>query len=189
MSGFTVIYDANVLYPAPLRDLLMWVALQDVFLARWTNEIHEEWMQSVLKDRPDLTRKQLEHTRDLMNSHVRDCLVLGYESLVPGLSLPDMKDRHVLAAAIKAGASVIVTYNLRDFPTAALEPYGIEAQHPDEFLAYQFDLNKAAVCKAVQLQRSTLKNPQKTVQELLDTFTSLQLPTIVERLRRFQELL
>jgi predicted nucleic acid-binding protein len=189
MTSFTVLYDANVLYPAPLRDLLMWVALQDGVLARWTDEIHEEWMRSVLRTRPDLTRQQLQRTRDLMNAHVRDCLVTGYESLIPGLTLPDPNDRHVLAAAIKAGASVIVTYNLADFPAEALDPFGIEAQHPDEFLVYQFDLNKAAICNAVRLQRASLKHPPKSAQELLDTFASLQLPTIVERLRDFQELL
>ncbi|HEY7086693.1 MAG TPA: PIN domain-containing protein [Tepidisphaeraceae bacterium] len=189
MTSFTVIYDANVLYPAPLRDLLMWVALQDVVLARWTEEIHEEWIRSVLRERPDLKRDQLERTRDMMNAHVRDCLVTGYQDLITGLTLPDPNDRHVLAAAIKAGASVIVTYNLKHFPAELLDPFGIEAQHPDEFLVYQFDLNKAAICNAVRLQRATLKNPPKSVQELLDTFASLQLPTIVERLRQFQDLL
>lgn len=189
MTGFKVIYDANVLYPAPLRDLLMWVALQDVVLARWTDEIHEEWIRSVLRQRPDLKREQLERTREMMNAHVRDCLVSNYQDLIPGLMLPDPNDRHVLAAAIKAGASVIVTCNLKHFPQEALEPFGIDAQHPDEFLVHQFDLNEAAICNAVRLQRAMLKNPPKSVQEMLDTFASLQLPAIVERLRQFQDLL
>jgi len=189
LTSFTVIYDANVLYPAPLRDLLMWLALQDVVLARWTDDIHEEWMRSVLRGRPDLKPEQLRRTRDLMNAHVRDCLVTGYQNLIPGLKLPDPDDRHVLAAAIKAGASVIVTYNLDDFPADALDPFGIEAQHPDDFLVHQFDLNRAAVCNAVRLQRASLKNPPISVEELLDTFASLQLSAIVKRLRQFQELL
>lgn len=104
MTSFKVIYDANVLYPAPLRDLLMWLALRDVVLARWTNEIHEEWIRSVLRNRPDLKPEQLERTRQLMDASVRDCLVTGHLSLIPGLDLPDPDDRHVLAAAIKAGA-------------------------------------------------------------------------------------
>jgi predicted nucleic acid-binding protein len=189
VTNFKVIYHANVLYPAPLRDLLMWVALQDVVLARWTDEIHDEWICSVLRHRPDLKQEQLQNTRELMNSNIRDCLVTGYQDLIPGLVLPDPDDRHVLAAAIKAGASVIVTYNLKHFPADALEPFGIEAQHPDEFLVYQFDLNRAAICNAVKLQRATPKNPAKSVRELLDTFASLQLPTIVERLRQFEDLL
>lgn len=189
MTGFKVIYDANVLYPAPLRDLLMWIALQDVVLTRWTDEIHDEWIRNVLKNRPDLKPEQLQRTRELMNANVRDCLVTDYHDLIPGLKLPDPDDRHVLAAAIKAGASVIVTFNEKDFPAAALDPYGIEAQHPDDFLVYQFDLNRAAICNAVRLQRAALKNPPKSVQELLDIFVSQQLPTFVGRVRPFQDLL
>ena len=158
-------------------------------LARWTDGIHDEWTRSVLRDRPDLKPEQLQRTRDLMNAHLRDCLVTGYQELIPGLKLPDPDDRHVLAAAIKAGASVIVTYNEKDFPAEVLDPFGIEAQHPDEFLVYQFDLNKAAVCNAGRLQRAALKSPPKSVQVLLDTFESQQLPTFVERLRQFQSLL
>ena len=74
MTHFTALYDACVLYPAPLRDLLMRLAMTDRFRAKWTHEIHEEWIRNVLEDRPDLTRAQLERTRDLMNAHVRDCL-------------------------------------------------------------------------------------------------------------------
>lgn len=72
MSFFTALYDANVLYPAPLRDLLMHLAMTGLFRAKWTNEIHEEWIRNVLENRPDLTRNQLERTRDLMNEHVLD---------------------------------------------------------------------------------------------------------------------
>jgi predicted nucleic acid-binding protein len=189
MTNFTVIYDANVLYPAPLRDLLMWLALQDIYRARWTEQIHDEWVAALLRERPDLTRHQLSRTRELMNSGVRDCLVTHYQDLIPGLVLPDPDDRHVLAAAIKAGASVIVTFNEKDFPPAVLDVYGIEAQHPDDFLVYQFDLNKPAVFRAVRSQRATLKNPPKSVSELLETFEVQQLPQFVERIRPYGDLL
>jgi hypothetical protein len=110
------------------------LAITDLFRAKWTDDIHDEWIRNVLKNRPDLTKERLRRTRDLMNSHVRDCLVIGYQDLIPSLTLPDVNDRHVLAAAIVARADVIVTYNLKDFPATILEQYGIEAQHPDEFL-------------------------------------------------------
>ena len=90
--------------------------LTDLFQAKWTDAIHQEWMKNVLANRPDLTLNQLERTRDLMNMHVRDCLVTGHETLIPTLSLPDPNDHHVLAAAIFTSASIIVTYNLKDFP-------------------------------------------------------------------------
>ncbi len=96
--SFTAIYDACVLYPAPLRDFLMWLALTDLFRARWTEEIHAEWMRNVLNNRSDLTKEQLTRTKNLMNANVRDCLVTDYESLIETLVLPDLDDRHVLAA-------------------------------------------------------------------------------------------
>jgi hypothetical protein len=116
-SNFTALYDACVLYPAPLRDLLMQLALTDLFRARWTDQIHDEWIRNVLKNRPDLTLEQLTHTKNLMNSHVRDCLVRGYERIIPSLNLPDLGDRHVLAAAIIGEAEdfyiqTLVTLNL-----------------------------------------------------------------------------
>ena len=189
MATFTALFDACVLYPAPLRDLLMRAALTDLFRARWTDQIHEEWMRNVLKDRPDLKREQLQRTRELMNAHVRDSLVTGYEALVDGLELPDPDDRHVLAAAIRTRASVIVTFNLKDFPNEVLEPFGIEAQHPDEFLTHVLDLAPGGVCAAVKHQRAALKNPPKSVEELLTTLEQQQLPETVARLREFAELL
>lgn len=102
-SNFTVIYDACVLYPAPLRDLLMRLALTDLYRARWTDMIHDEWTRNVLKQRPDLKAEDLQRTRSLMNSHVRDSLVTGFEHLIPSVELPDADDRHVVAAAIHGG--------------------------------------------------------------------------------------
>jgi predicted nucleic acid-binding protein len=147
----------------------MWLALTNLFKARWTDEIHSEWLRNVLENRPDLTLEQLTRTKNLMNANVRDCLVTGYEALIPLIELPDPDDRHVLAAAIRSQANVIVTFNINDFPDQALAPYGVEAQHPDEFILHLIDLNSAAVCEAAQKHRSTLKNPPKTPDEYLDT--------------------
>src|SRR5438874_2850976 len=145
----------------------MHLALVGLFRARWTEAIHEEWMRNVLADRSDLTREQLERTRDLMNRAVPDCLVEAYETLVEGLTLPDPDDRHVLAAAIRAGAEVIVTFNLGDFPGDALAPYGVAAQHPDDFVSQLLDDAPGVVCTAAKRQRESLKKPPKTVEEYL----------------------
>jgi len=115
ISSFTVVYDACVLYPAPLRDFLMWLALSGCFRARWSEQIHAEWKRNLLRNRPDLSAAQLDRTSTLMNDAIPDSLVCGYEKLIPGLFLPDPDDRHVLAAAIRCGASVIVTFNRKDF--------------------------------------------------------------------------
>ncbi|MBK8753037.1 MAG: PIN domain-containing protein [Candidatus Competibacteraceae bacterium] len=168
-SHFTVVYDACVLYPAPLRDLLMWLALTDLYRARWSDCIHDEWISNLLEQRLDLTAAMLERTRSLMNQSVRDALVTGFELLIPTITLPDPDDRHVVAAAIHSGASLIVTFNLKDFPAEALRPYNLTAQHPDDFILDLLDLQPALVCQAVANQRRTLKNPPKTVDEYLDT--------------------
>lgn len=114
MTNFTAVYDACVLYPAPLRDLLMRLAVTDLFRAKWTEAIHDEWTRSVLRDRPDLSADQLQRTRTLMNDNVRDCLVTGYEELIPALHLPDPDDRHV-EMAIKKGATVAAKNGARWF--------------------------------------------------------------------------
>ena len=135
MSGnFTVLLDANVLYSKYLRDLLVRLALAGLFCAKWTQEILDEMVDSILATRPNLQRSQLERICELMNQHFRDCLVTGYEPLIDSLELPDAEDRHVVAAAIRCNAAILLTFNLRDFPEDALDPYHITAQHPDDFL-------------------------------------------------------
>ncbi len=147
--SFIVVFDANVLYPSTLRDLLIRIAQAGLVRAKWTEQILDEVFSNLRKNRPDLAPEKLRRTRDLMNVAVRACPVTGYEPLVGALPLPDPDDRHVLAAAIKAGAQVIVTNNLRDFPTDALQQWGIDPKSADDFVLDQIDLNRAAVYAAV----------------------------------------
>lgn len=191
MAGFTAFYDANVLYPAALRNLLMHLALIGLFRVKWSADVHEEWISNLLKKRPDLTREKLERTRILMDKHAIDALdridalVTGYEDLIPGLELPDPDDRHVLAAAICGHADVIVTMNLRDFPSDAIGPFGMEVQHPDEFVLHLLDLAPGAVVAAAQNHRQSLKNPPKTVAEYLETLERQGLTQTVSVLREY----
>jgi predicted nucleic acid-binding protein len=183
MSNFTAVYDACVLYPAPLRDLLMQLALTDLYRARWTNDIHDEWIRNVLKNRQDLTLDQLTRTKQLMNTSIRDCLVEGYQSLIPNLQLPDPNDCHVLAAAIRCQAGVIVTFNLKDFPLESLNPYEIEAQHPDTFILHLLDLSAAKVCNAAETCRKRLTKNPKTPEQYLSSLLKQGLPQTVATLR------
>jgi predicted nucleic acid-binding protein len=187
--AFTALYDACVLYPAPIRDVLMHIALTDLCAARWSNAIHEEWIRAVLEDRPDLTREQLERTRDLMNAHARDALITNFEDIIPSLTLPDPDDRHVLAAAIRGRADVIVTYNLKDFPAEVLATYGIEARHPDSFLLYLFDLAPGTVLAALRTLRTTLKKPAVDIDSYLARLEQHALTSLVAKLRDFKTLL
>ena len=184
-SHFTVVYDACVLYPAPLRDLLMHLALSDLYRARWSDRIHDEWKRNVLDSRPDLTQDQLNRTRQLMNAHVRDSLVTGFEYLIPSISLPDPDDRHVAAAAIHSGASLIVTFNLKDFPAEALKPYNLAAQHPDDFIVDLLDLHPAGVLEAAASHRRSLKNPPKAADVYLDTLLAQGLTQSVALMRQW----
>lgn len=186
---FVVVYDARVLYPAPLRDFLIRLATTGLFAARWTRQIHDEWIRNLLAERPDLSENQLQRTRALMDQAVPDCLVEGHDRLVPTLELPDPDDRHVLAAAIVAHAQIIVTFNLKDFPVSALEPFGVEAMHPDRFVECQMDLREAAVVQVAKAQRATLNNPPKSAGELLDTLAAQGLPATADRLREFEQLI
>ncbi len=189
MSQLIVVYDACVLYPAPLRDLLMSLTQSGLFQARWTEQIHREWMENLLRNSPHLTRERLERTRDKMNAAVRDCLVEDYEPLIETLDLPDADDRHVLAAAIASGASRIVTFNLKDFPLSRLQTYGVVAQHPDEWVSDLLQRDALRVCLAVAQQRARLRDPARTVEELLETFVLQGLPKSVERLSEFRDVL
>jgi predicted nucleic acid-binding protein len=182
-SQFTVLLDACVLYPAPLRDLLMRLTLSGLFRAKWTDQIHEEWIENLLANRPDIKREQLERTKTLMNNCVLDCLVSGHEFLIESIAIPDANDRHVVAAAIRGQANLIVTFNLRDFPSDALAQYDLEAKHPDDFLCEQFDLQGAKVIQTVAEHRAALKNPRKTQDEYLNTLLGIGLTQTVEMLR------
>ena len=187
--AITVLYDACVLYPAPLRDFLLRLAMTELFKARWTDAIHDEWIRNVLHNRKDLSQAQFDRTRLLMNRAVPDCLVTGYEAFIEDLALPDPDDRHVLAAAIRCHAGVIVTFNLSDFPADVLEKYGIEAQHPDEFVGHLLDLSPGAVCHAAKMQRNSLRNPPKTAYEFLEMLLKQGLAGTVAKLEDMIELL
>jgi len=189
MSSYTALLDANVLYPAPLRDLLLQLAVTDLYRAKWTADIHREWIESLLENEPHRERAALERTRELMDRATRDCLVTGYAALIPSLSLPDANDRHILAAAIVGRCDVIVTQNLRDFPEATLAPYGIAVQHPDTFLCNHLTLAQGAFCSAVRKVRLRLQNPPYTIEDYLDTLIRQGLVATAADLRPFSALL
>ena len=98
-SQYTAVLDANTLYPAPLRDLLLSLAVDGLYHARWTARIHEEWVRNLTRNRPEL-EAQLGALVEVMNRSVPDRLVENYEGLIAGLVLPDSDDRHVLAGVV-----------------------------------------------------------------------------------------
>jgi predicted nucleic acid-binding protein len=161
------VYDANVLYPAQLRDFLMRLALQEAVRAHWTDKIHEEWMRNVEADYPDISWEDLRHVRGLMEEALPGASIEGYEDLVSTISLPDPSDRHVLAAAIRAEAGYIVTFNVADFPDGALAPHGIEATSPDDFISELTDRFPEKVLRTARAHRASLNHPPKSPEEYL----------------------
>ena len=183
MARLTALLDANVLYPAGLRDVLLRLADRYLYAPLWTSDIHAEWMRNLLADRSDLDAGVLERTRAVMNEHFPDAIVTGYETIVARLDLPDPGDRHVLAAAIRGQADVIVTGNLRDFPADRLAPHALTAQHPDAFIAGLFEAGPDAVLAAVRGHRAALRNPPRSPGEHLAALERLGLMRTVALLR------
>jgi hypothetical protein len=183
VASFTVVYDACVLYPAPLRDLLIRIGSSGIVRARWSSEILDEMVAAILARRPELQPDNLTRTRELMCEAVPDCLVERYESLIETIDLPDAGDRHVVAAAIRCGAQAIVTFNLKDFPDHVLARWDIEAKHPDEFVMESIDISPAVVVRCLTEQALALRNPPQSVEAVLTTLGKSELVQSCARLR------
>lgn len=161
------IYDANVLYPSPLRDFLIRVAIEGLVAARWSERILDEVFRSVARDRPDLDSARLARTRQRMCDAVLDCMVTGFDELEEAITLPDVDDRHVVAAAVRAGASVIVTFNLRDFPDVEMARHGLVALHPDVFAVELLARSPAVVLEVLAMQAADLRSPPHSTMDVV----------------------
>lgn len=180
--AFIVVYDSCVLYPNVVRDLLIRVAQAGMVQAKWTNLILDE-MSRALREQRGTDPAKLERLRGLMNDSVRDVQVTGYEPLIEVVKLPDPNDRHVLAAAIKAGAQVIVTDNRKHFPAAALAEWDIEAKTADAFVLDLLGLDDRIVYACVSQIAESRRNPPETVDDVLDHMERSGLRRTVAALR------
>ncbi len=169
LSSFIAVLDANVLFPAPIRDLLLNLACEGLYQPKWSDAIQEEWVRNLLVKRPDLLQSQLSKTVDAMNATFPDANIKGYEKFINGLKLPDPNDRHILAAALKSKSGVIVTFNVKDFPQDYLKNFEIEIQHPDIFVSNLINLDELRANLALTSQVKRLVNPPKTKQEIITT--------------------
>jgi predicted nucleic acid-binding protein len=182
----SVVFDACVLYSAALRDFLLRFAEGENILVRphWSDEIQNEWTRSLLENRPDLKRENLERTRREMDFNFPKGCVRGYKSIIPTLWLPDEKDRHVLAVAIHAKVEYIVTFNLKDFPPSSLAPYHVKAISPDDFVLRVIEYDAETVIETTARHRAYLTRPSKTVDEYLATREKQGLSKTVAFLRK-----
>lgn len=180
---FTVVLDACVLYPAPIRDLLLSFAAEGLFTPKWSDLIQEEWTRNLLANRLDLSKAVLDQSINAMNSAFLDSNVSSFEDLIPSFHLPDLNDRHVLACAVRSKADLITTFNLKDFPNTELMKYDIEVQHPDEFVLNLIQLNKQIACKAFNKMVNRLKKPPKTSNQVIEILTNSGLKLSADALK------
>jgi predicted nucleic acid-binding protein len=165
----------------------MRLIVEKVFIARWSDAIHEEWQRNLLDARADMTLQKLKRVQALMELHAPTARVTHFEELIPQLQLPDPDDRHVLAAAMAGHARYLVTFNLKYFPNRVLEPYKIQVIHPDEFLILLLETKLPDILTAIKKQREALKNPVVNVESFLGVLKNLGLKKVTEVLRLHSE--
>jgi predicted nucleic acid-binding protein len=187
LPRLVAVCDACALYSITMADLLTSLGEAGLYQPRWTAGIHEEWIRNVIDNRGPsgtLTREKLEARRDAMIEAIENSLVEEYEDLIPTLTLPDADDRHVLAAAIKAEADLIVTINLKDFPSTTLAAWNLAAIHPDDFTTGLLGTDQEAVVAVVKETRERRKRPPIHAEEFLAQLERQGLKKFVAELRR-----
>jgi hypothetical protein len=178
------VFDACILYPFHLRNILVQAAVDRLIEARWTDKIHDEWIRNLASDAPAIPAERLQTTRRLMNEVLPGATVGGYEDIILTVSLPDPDDRHVVAAAIAAGASVILTWNLRDFPAKALAEHGLRSQTPDAFLAELYDEAPDLTVDSLANARRNLNKSRVSASDFVDILGNQNLNQLVTRLKK-----
>jgi predicted nucleic acid-binding protein len=163
---FKAVLDTNVVYPVIIRDLLLWFAHYDLYTPKWSNHIFDEWKE--VMTRKGVSKELALQRVQVANKAFPDALVENYEGLIPALTLRDQKDCHVLAAAIKTNANVIVTNNIKDFPKEYLDSFGLIAKTADDFLTDIIDLNQEQAIAAFKEMVLNKKNPDLDIYEVLD---------------------
>jgi len=166
--AFVALLDANVLYPANLRDALLRLAEAEIYQVSWSRKILDEMARNVLENNPDLSEERIERLVRTMERAFPEAMVPGHEPLILSM-INDPKDRHVMAAAVRGRADVIVTSNVKDFPLEACEPYDVDVQTPDEFLQYQWEIGDPDfLLRVFDDWVLHLTNPPLALEELLE---------------------
>ncbi len=178
-----VLFDANVLYPFHLRNLLVQCGVNQMLRPRWTDTIHDEWIRNLVQA-GKATRERLIRTRDIMNRVLPDADVSSYEHWIASLTLPDTGDRHVLAAAIEGGAGTILTFNLRHFPSDALASVRPDRATPRCLSMRPHDDDPEAIAAVVDAARMNLSQTAPIHSVFVDALEQQRLPRFADRLRR-----
>ena len=179
IAPFRVVLDANVLFPFTLRDTLLLAADEARYQLYWSEQILDEAIRNLISS-TTITAEQAARLRATMERAFPEAMVTGHEALIDAMP-NDAKDRHVAAAAVKSGAQVIVTMNLKDFQVL---PEGIEAQSPDEFLSNLFDLDPDGFVELLRRQAASKKKPPITFDELMSSLSKF-VPELASAVKEF----
>lgn len=177
-----VVYDANVLFPFHISHILTFMAVKRLVVARWTSMIQNEWLKRLGEKFPD-DLESCKRRCDAMNRALPDAMVAGYEQRIEGISFPDLDDRHVIAAALQAGASAIVTRDRRHFTPEILKPFNLIPIDPDDLLVGCHERFPEDCVQAVEAARLSLTRSRPSWDQYLDTLDTEDLPNFVQRLR------
>jgi hypothetical protein len=175
------VFDACILYPFHLRNILVQAAVDRLVEARWTDEIHDEWTRNLAVGARAIPMARLRNTRLLVNSALPAAMVTGYEDHLAAVSLPDPEDRHVVAAGIAAGATLILTWNLRHFPAKELQKFGLRRETPDDFLSCIYDEVPDMVINSLAKARQNLTKTNVSASDFIDILDRQRLGQLAMR--------
>jgi PIN domain len=178
------VFDACILYPFHLRNIVVQAAVDRLVEARWTDAIHDEWIRNLAAGAPAIPIERLQTTRRLMDEALPTAMVNEYEHHIPALDLPDPNDRHVVAAGIAAGASVILTWNLRHFPAKELKKFGLRKETPDAFLSGLYDEVPDLMIGSLANARRNLTKTRVSALNFIDLLRNQQLAELAKRLQK-----
>lgn len=171
-NRYTALIDACSLAGALKRNLLLSLAEGEFYRVRWSIQILDETQSAIEQI---LTKKgvndaadRASRARSSMEDAFEEACVLDYDEFLPSCGgLPDKNDAHVMAAAMKTQASVIVTENLKDFPEQLLSQVNIDVRSTDEFIADTIDLDPGRAVAAIRKMRERFAKPAMTAEALL----------------------
>lgn len=178
------VLDACILYPFHLRNVVVQAAVDRLFDARWTDDIHDEWIRSLAAAAPTIPEARLLATRALLEQALPAARITGHHRHITSIALPDPDDRHVVAAGIEARAALIVTWNLRDFPAAELKRFGLRRATPDTFLSQLYDERPDVMTASLANARRNLRVSQVSPQAFVGFLSGQRLARLAERARR-----
>jgi len=178
------VFDACILYPFHLRNILIQLAVDRLVEARWTDQIHDEWIRNLASRGPAIPTERLQNTRKLMNTALPSASVDGYKEYVPRVTLPDPDDRHVVAAGIAAGASIILTWNLRHFPIRELKKFGLRRETPDAFVSGLYDTVPDLVIGSLANARRNLTKTRLSASDFIKILKGQKLVDLAKHAQR-----